>query len=397
MPKQSSQSFLVVADTNALFPRDPTQIVSEGFMVAWKECLKLAKAHLVISEIVRGERLYQMVGAAQRSLANAEKNAETITGVSASVTVSLPKITEIKQATEKRFDDWAKAHGIEIVPVPCGKIDWRRVVSDAIWRVSPFMPPTEGKDTEKGFRDCLIAETLNELIQSHPGEQVVFIAKDHLLRNATIARFPSAAFAAYEDLGGLLSYLTLTREQAEKAQREFIQRVIQKAPSVFYSADDPTCAYLKFNIGSRIMQEFATQLNVLSQPETENHSLSFERSAPASEEKIYIDTTQYEQSSSKVAWGWRTRLRFLRLFRSQPEQSAVGMTSPQVDFWDRVSDLLAVNELLRVAPFDVHWTAHCDDQANFSQLKLVAVKPLPQTQEVGFFKYKYGFKPTKPA
>jgi hypothetical protein len=266
------------------------------------------------------------------------------------------------------------------------------VVNDAIWRVSPFTPSGEDKGTEKGFRDCLIVETLDELIRSNTREQVVFITKDRLLRDATIARFQPEAFAAYEDLGGFLSYLKLTHEQAEKTRNELIQRIIQKAPSVFYAADNPQCVYTKFSIGSRIIQEFSAQLNVLSQPEPENTGAVFEGFSPASDEKIFIDSTQYEQGLSKGAWGWKTRLRLLRLFRPQPLARGAGMDSPQTNAWERISELLAVNEIVRVAPFDVHWTARCDDQANFSQLKLVALKPLPQSQEIGFFKFKYGFK-----
>jgi hypothetical protein len=390
MPKQPSQSFLVVADTNALFSKDPTQIVGEGFTALWAECLKLAKLRLALPEVVRGERLYQILCVAQRSRESAERNIETIAKVSASEAMRLPEIIEIRQAVENRFDEWAKSMGVAVVPVPCNQINWQRVVNDAIWRVSPFTPPSGDKDTEKGFRDCLIVETLNELIRSNTGEQVVFITKDRLLRDATIARFEPGVFAAYEDLGGFLSYLKLTHEQAEKARNELIQRIIQKAPGVFYAADNPQCVYTKFSIGSRIIQEFSAQLNVLPQPELENTEAEFEGFSPASEEKIFIDSTRYEHGLAKAAWEWKTRVRLLRLFRPQPPARGAGMDSPQGNAWEKVLELLG--EIVRVARFDVHWTARCDEQGNFSQLKLVALKPLPQTQEIGFFKFKYGFK-----
>jgi len=395
MPKQLPQSFLVVVDTNAFFSRDPAQIASDGFTAAWSECLKFGKLRLALPEIVKGERIYQMFRAAQNFRESAERNVELVAKVTASITVRLPGFTKIRQAVENRFDDWVTAMGIEIIPVPYSRINWPRVVNDAIWRVSPFIPPNEDKDVEKGFRDCLIVETLDELVQSNRGEQIVFITKDRLLREATIARFQPKRFAAYEDLSAFHAYLKLTHEQAEKVQNAIIQKIIQKAPSVFYTPDNSQCVYTKFNLGSRILQEFSAQLNVLAQLESENTNTDFEGFVPFSDEKIFIDSTEYEGSPSEATWGWKTRLRFVRVFRPQALGTMASTESPRKDTWERISELFAVDEIVRLAPFDVHWTARCDVQGNFSQLKVAGLTPLPHSQEIGFFKFKYGFPPNK--
>ena len=396
MSKLASQSFLVVVDTNALFSRDPAQIASEGFKAAWTECLKLGKLRLALPEIARGERLYQMCSAAKHSQESAAANLKTMARISGTEVTPLPGLAEIRKAVEKRFDEWVKTMGIEIVPVPLAKIDWRRVVDDAIWRVGSFTPPGEHKDGEKGFRDCLIVETLNALVQSAKGMQVVFITKDRLLRDATIARFQPVTFAAYENLSDLHSYLKLTHEQVEKARNEFVQKILQKAPGIFYSSDDPQCLYTKFGIGRQILQKFSAQLSLPSQPESANSDGKSEAFVPGSEEKIIIGSTEYVGGTSKHDWGWKTRVQFVRVFIPKSDGNNAA-DSPKENIWEKIFEIFAVNETVRIAPFDIHWTARFDEQANVSQLKLVEIKALPHSQEVGFFKFKYGFKAKEPA
>jgi hypothetical protein len=390
MPKSEVNSSIVVPDSNSLFPKMPTQIASERFESTWTECLKFGKLQLVIPEVVRGERLYQLVSVAQRSLENAEKNFRTITAVAALEIAPMPKIEEIRISIEKRFDDWLKGLSAEIEPVPCDKINWQRVVNDAIWRICPFAPAGEDKDTEKGFRDCLIAETLDNIIKSRTSGQVVFISRDRLLRDATIARFGSEEFAAYEDITNFLSFLTLTHEQTQKTRNEFVQAVLQKAPGVFYSENNPNCVYTKFSVGNRVLQDFSAHLNVASPPRTENSDAPAETLTPASEEKIFIDSTQYEPiTKSKVTWGWKTRLRCVRLFRKESLISST--TLEQENLWRQLAHALGAYEMVRVAPFDVFWAARCDGDGNFSELKVLEIRPQQQTWELGFYKLKYGF------
>ncbi|HEU5124996.1 MAG TPA: PIN domain-containing protein [Verrucomicrobiae bacterium] len=391
MSKSQDTPSIVVPDSNALFPKSPTKIASERFTNTWIECLKLGKLRLVLPEVVRGERLYRLVSTVRCSLENAAKNFETIAAVSASEMTPLPGIEMLRSAIEKRFDQWMESMGAEIIPVPCDKINWQRVVNDAIWRNSPFTQAGDDTDSEKGFRDCLIVETLDELIRSNVGSQVVFITKDRLLRDATIARFQPEALAAYEDLNAFLSYLKLTHEQVEKARKESVQVILQKAPSVFYSSDSPNCVYTKFAIGNRILQEFSSHLSAKPPSHIEGSQTEVETLMPASDEKIFIDSTQYEPvTRSKVTWGWKTRLRFARVFKKRRAPSSTPV-SERTDLWRELVDALGVDDMVRIAPFDVFWTARCSQSGDFSELKIRDVKPQQQTWELGFNKFKYGF------
>lgn len=400
MASKPNLPFIVVADTNALFPKDPTKLVSDKFLAKWDDCAKLANLRFLIPEIVRSERLYQLASGAKDSLANAAKNFDSLAKVSGVSTVSLPSIDAIKAGIESRFAEWAKAKAVEIVPLPYGTISWPKVVNDAIWRNAPFSPAREGKDSEKGFRDCLILETLAGVVLEADA-QVILISGDTLLRESAIARFDSNLFAAYENLEGFYSYLTVTRTQMAEAERQTAQKIIQAAPKVFYSADNPKCVYTSFNIYQRIAHQYAAELGSVDKPQTTDadKDVTFEA---ISGERVFIDPTQYEPNVAKGrAWGWKTRVRLTRVFRrktvyKQETPSAEDARVAELldnlrrsrDRWD---ELFKANQVVRVAPFDVFWTATCDRDAKFTRLKLVSINPQPHQEEFGLFKYRYGF------
>jgi hypothetical protein len=352
MPKkQPPISLTVTVDTNALFPKDVTDIVSPKFMALWQECSGLAKLSLVVPEIARGERLYQLVTAAEKATQNAAKNFATICKVSGRAPPILPTSVEVRRDVEKRFEKWRTEAGATIASVPYAKIDWKRVVNDSIWRVKPFETAGEDKDSEKGFRDCLILETLGEMLPARNEQKLVFISNDTLLREAAIEQFNAKAFSAYEELGSLASYLRLAHQEMTQ---EFIEALLQKVPSVFYTPDDPKCDYYTFKISQLVASKFDYMLDSLfDEPQTSsgeqalgNAFLELTKSFlhPASDEKIFIDGTEFDNLTPPNIYHWKTHLRFVRLFR--PQNSNLPKFSENISGFD---------EKIRIAKFDVLW------------------------------------------
>jgi hypothetical protein len=372
--------FTVVVDTNAIYPKDVTNIVGPKFLDLWKECAALTHLRLVIPEVVRGERLYQLTVVAQQALDSAAKSLERLVKVSGGVAPKTPDLDGVKNAIETRFDAWVKEFGAIIAPIPFNKIEWPKVVGDAIWRVRPFTPPADEKDSEKGFRDCLILETLGELVHSTT-EQVVFISKDSLLRETAVGRFAAKEFAAYEDVAGFASYLNLAKDKTNQA---FAQAVLQKVPQIFYTPNDPNCVYNKFDVASRIFKQFSGLLNVLFEKPQPNLGFAGLATgslfAPISDDKIFIDSTEFINNPGYRGAQWKTRVRLVRLFRKQSNQPAFFQG---LDFF---------NEIIRIQPFDVFWQADIDIETNFSNLNLANITASEQTTEPGFLnKSKYGF------
>lgn len=399
-------SFTIVPDSNVLYPKEQTRLVGETFLSALSECAEHAKLRLLIPEVVRGERLFRLVRLAKASLENAKKNFDNLKTVSDSVMPPLPTIATLRTEIEKRFDKWVAEIGAEIVPTPCEQIDWSRVVTDAVWRQPPF---SDGENTEKGFRDCLILETLAGLITPEAAEQVIFISGDQLLRETAIARFDSRAFAAYESMEAFHSFLTVTRTRMEEARKQFVQSVIQSAPATFYSADNPRCVYTFYRIYQRIMQCNA-ELNHLHRPTPSNEEESF--FAPVSEEKVFIDSTEYEQSLSKYKrWGWKTRIRLVRLFQKQTrakDMAPIAADSGTEDIsqkWVKaltdIAKSLGTDLVVRIAPFEVRWAAIPDGNGKLQRPTFLSLKALPHEEEAGFSRFRYGLasreEETKPA
>ncbi len=378
--------FTIVVDTNALYPKDVVNVVGPKFLETWKECSALTQLRLVIPEVVRGERLYQLLSVAQQASESAAKSLERISKVSGCRTPKPPSLSDLRKGVEQRFDEWVKHIQATTAPIPYNKISWPRIVNDAMWRVKPFAAPVEDKDSEKGFRDSLILESLAELVQITADQQLVFISKDSLLREAAVARFAATQFAAYEDLSAFSSYLKLA---AEEANQSFAQAVLQKVPQVFYTPNDPTCVYNTFDVGSRILKQFPECLNFFFEKPQPNLGLAGLAASgsyvPVSEDKVFIDSTEFISTPGDASWYWKTRVRFVRLFRKHFGQP----TTVQIFEW--------LNETVRIQQFDILWTATIDADARFSNLALTKIQAAEQTAEPGWLnKHKYGFSDPPP-
>src|SRR5436189_187285 len=94
--KLSRNQMAVVVDSNALYTNDIGKISGSKFEGAWKESSQLADINLLVPEVVKGERLYQLVMAAGRAVDNAVKNFDTITKVAALPSPKLPDLNTLK-------------------------------------------------------------------------------------------------------------------------------------------------------------------------------------------------------------------------------------------------------------------------------------------------------------
>jgi len=391
MAKRQPPSFTVLADSNALFPKDVTKLVSPRFMAIWQECSALATLRLILPEVVKGERLYQLVTIAEKATQNAVKNFDTIAKVTGKDTPTLPTREGLIAAVEKRFTDWASENAINVVPTPIDKIDWKRIINDSVWRVPPFTPAGEEEDSEKGFRDCLILETLRDIVQSGPGIQFVFISNDGVLRDTAVRQFDRKVLTAYEDISSFASYLKLTNE---KIAQEFAQAVVQKISSVFYTENDPECVFYKCNIDQAITEQFGFILNqfaeksdtplsdLIAKPTTfaKTPTGIFEA---ASDEKKFIDSTEFDTLTAPNVYHWKTHLRFVRLFR----QTNASLFLQSLGF----------DEKIRIATFAVSWKATVDEDETFSNIAVTDTNLTEESTEDGCFnKVKYGLESRRP-
>src|SRR6266516_1448738 len=137
--------YTIIADTNALYPRDQRKLVSANFEKALAEMRKLATVQLIIPHVVIGELAYQRYVLAKAAIEVANNKLRVLAEVTG---VSQPKLCSIEQAKKKilkRYDAWRKAvSGRRFAPKVKQSV-WSRVVEDAVWRIPPFEHSEDGK------------------------------------------------------------------------------------------------------------------------------------------------------------------------------------------------------------------------------------------------------------
>jgi hypothetical protein len=389
-------AFIVVVDTNAIFSKDTTALVNSEFSKCWEECSKITKLKLIVPEVVREERIYQLHTIVTQNLKDASRTLDKICKVSRCEKPAMPTLEAVKKGIQRQFDAWIKKHSGAIQSVPHETIDWKRVINDAIWRNFPFSPPVEDKKCEKGFRDCLILETLNAVIQCANNKHVSFVTADKLMQQAAKSRFDSDKFSTYDNLHAFASYLNLLKQ---KESEELVGAIMEKAPNVFYDENNPECLYFKLNVFDGIIKEWSASLDVYIEvpqsPSNTSMAASFLPNPPgisgfgvaaygglvmylsASDEQVYVDSTKLE-ATTKSAIQWKTMLRFVRLFKKPPAYM------PPI--------IPSFNEIIRTREFTVIWQAEIDAKLNFHDSKLIRIELGPESTEPAFLnKGKYGF------
>ena len=107
--------------------------------------------------------------------------------------------------------------------------------------------------------------------------------------------------------------------------------------------------------------------------------------APASREKIFIDSTEFASFPGDNVFEWKTRVRFVRLFQKRPTKygELTGYKFPY--------DIM--EETVRIQPFDVSWTSKVDAGAKFSEFAIGDIVMAEQTTEIATLaKFSYGLE-----
>lgn len=364
--------FSVIVDTNAIRENDIAKIVSPGFEAGLSECRKLLDIGLLIPEVVFGERCYQLVGTAKHSLESASKNLGNISKVTGIAHLSLPTIPEVQNAIHERLHEWMKKNGATLAKTPVCEIDWSRVVSDAVWRLPPFEPSGESQK-EKGFRDCMVLETVASIVKASGATPVVFISNDALLRETAQKRLHGNAFFAYADLGSFLSYQKLLHEQFTEL---FIGSISEKAPAVFYSPNDKTCVWSRFEVEKKVKEEFKE--NKFS---TDEGLFGATVTYTLHESKTIIGGTEFLKREGET-FHWKTSLEHARLFTP----SGLGL--------NRLREALL--EKIRRAQVEVFWKVTISESEIFSDPSLERISKGEEREIPALIEsQKYGFSPVE--
>jgi PIN domain len=259
MRKTKLPELKVVLDSNAIYNSSESYLLSHE--VHDLICESARHADLIITwylpETVRHERRYQMQRRG-RDLVPPIQKLERLLGHNLNITEEI-----ISQRIQEGIDRQIAELKIQILPVDSSKVDWDRIMLDAVYR----RPPFASGEKEKGFRDALICEAFAQLVSLSPTTpkvcRIALVTEDGLLAEAVRAQTDGCAnvriLPTIEELKGLIN--TLVSEVSE----EFVADIKAKASSYFFEPGQKDSLYYRENIWQRIAEKFSTEL--LSLPE----------------------------------------------------------------------------------------------------------------------------------
>src|ERR1700719_21986 len=276
--RSTTPQLRVVFDTNVLFTGSASDLVQQEAANLIKESVFPDLAiQWYLPEIVRHERQYQMRKAAfvlMPSIAKVERLLGHKLPISEEILVD-----SVNRAITQRQEEL----GLVSLALDYGKVEWDRVAFDAVFRKPPF----QDGETEKGFRDRLVAECFLQLVADSPTTpnvcRIVMITSDGLLGETIRARMSGSTntgiLTTLEELKGLINTLV------SQVDETFLALLRPKAEKLFFIPKDESTLFYKDQIREKFSEKFATNLATPAAGATTRQNGTWLVSAPNSVKK----------------------------------------------------------------------------------------------------------------
>lgn len=251
--KEKPKPHIVIPDTSAIWHEDKTFCVNPDFQTFWESYSAQFDMELIIPEMVKNELVFQHSMSALKSLKKANQAISEVQKVTKCQYSHRVTENRVREEVERKFKKWEEQHSVRLLSTPTNVIVWPEVVRKAVWREPPFVFDPQDGDNEKGFRDCMILETLKHFCaQEQRDTPIAFLCKDNLLREtAEKALVGDKRFSVYDLVTDFKTYLDLTRKNLEDT---FIKALVKRASDKFFSKGDSECLYFRDNV-KKIFQE----------------------------------------------------------------------------------------------------------------------------------------------
>lgn len=356
---------LVVVDTNILWDKDKKLPVSPLFDAFWSKNSPLLPMTLHVPQVVLGELHFQQTTSALKALSAISDAYDELSGITASSYTHKCNEAAIRGQVRGKLDRWLKATGGSELPTPVSSIDWSTVVDAAVWRRPPFTFDPKDQKNEKGFRDAVILETVAHTCATLTGDRlVIFVCNDFLLRTTAEARLKSSKkFLAFESLADFESYIQLTQQQFTN---DFVKSIQSHARSKFFSKGDPTCIYLKNEIGKRILTDFSADLEFKDPTKNALNLLAQAigtgtLASKLVKQRFWIRSTQFAKLEGTREFHWTSRVDVARLFEVEKPGGLLEITLPLV-------------RRIQVVSFDVRWRSNVKADGRFHDNEVVSLE-----------------------
>jgi hypothetical protein len=365
--KKSVPKHLLVVDTSELWQEVKNEVVSEIFEKFWDEHGDKYTLELNIPEVVKGEIVFQHTTSALKALDRANNQFENMSRAANKKYQHSITPSKIKKDVELKVSRWLKSKNSIIVDTPIDDIAWSELIEKSIWRRKPF---TEDHNTEKGFRDSLILETLKSISNKNTSSDIAFVTRDKLLRESAIEEFKgNKKVACFESIEQFSSYLKL---MDEKLTADFIKSIQKRAREKFHDASTHTglllnegiIRFIKDNFSTLFSAPFTGGLGGLLSPGSGIASPPSNKWEELSDESAWIQSPDFERLEEGNVYYWSSTVSFVQLFKYNSVVPS-GL----------LSSLSDGQKNIRILPFNVRWKANVKVDGRFHNIEFIEVKP----------------------
>jgi len=253
--KKKKPELKIVFDTNVIFSGTASYLINKNtsdFITNNTDFTDL-NISWYLPDIVIKERVFQMTNKGNELLLSVNK-LEKLLGHNLNITEEII-IERVRRTIENQLTE----HSLNKIDLNINNVNWDRIITNSVNRIAPF----ENSQKEKGFRDALILEALEQLVINSPKTpkicKIAFICDDTLLNEAARERLKE--YTNIRFLSNLTSLKGLINVLVSEIEENIIDEISQTASEMFFIPQDETTIYYKEKIGDRIKELYNSQLH----------------------------------------------------------------------------------------------------------------------------------------
>lgn len=335
--------YVLYLDTNCLYSRKPSEVVSKGVAAALEELRGITHISANVAEVSVDELAYQQFSLAVAASDNLLKNLNTINQAVGIQLGECPTQDVIRKCALDKVRNALNSCDIGVCNLDISKVQWGSLIGDSCWRDCVFeRPPEDSPRWEKGFRDRVILETIAQHADEGTNTRNAVITGDKLLQSSLekVAKKLNLKFQFFASLGDLISLLRVE----EKSKLEgFANALLASISGFFYDPESSDCLFYKAQIKEIIEERFlgsardpGNPMNLRPQgslslgPQTlgsafaslndktlwnENPNRQYQAKGPT---KVRVKSTHIQNNKVSEEYYWSTKIDLVTMLVSTP-------------------------------------------------------------------------------
>lgn len=251
-----SSTIKVFFDTNILYTNQAHLLLPRKVVDYIRDHRKIESVEIKwhIPRMVIEERRHQMSVSAE-SLMPKVNDLEKLIGHNLGINSEV-----LNDRITSKINKAIEEHGLEILELDSSKINLDDIIDRSVKREPPF---EESRETEKGFRDAVIANAFLQELERSPTTprvcRLVFITGDSRLKEYLEEKTKGKAnvrlMETLDDLKSLINAI------ASEVTEEFLTAILDKAMRVFYDFETKEGLYSSKKVYEEITAKFKDELN----------------------------------------------------------------------------------------------------------------------------------------